>query len=733
MMIFQTGSAIEPDPGRENEEKSPLEVADARLLLDAIKELNISKRNIGLYPRDHPQTKESLEKAFRFLQKLFESKGSITLAAAKDTLMIDNAVLDKKNPALKEFALSLYSKGIASVTLNTMLTIEELFGFHELITGKDIPMGPALLEVAEQKGLRNIKLLPLNLSKLKFVEGITRKEGADNSFWNDYISALLDGRLTDDDIDDITTAVSPEGMAAFINKGMAEDNTEKACEAVTNSYLGRKGSQDQRAVLFGKFLSMVDNLTPELKQQFLDKSFTLPAMHPHEVERLLGELTFDDIEKMIKVFDEHASLLPDGLKNLVDRLESTKTAIFAEIRGGESSYVDDIEVGKIMATSLEKDHSGMFLDKGYREELKHMTEGARARGNKMTREFEEACRGETLDRTVSEIVFELLNIKSNSREEYQKLLSNLADMANGFIETGRFSEISEIYKTVYSQSLTVKFRKEAAEMINGFFGSQIFLFRLIDAFKVWRRHNKDGIIGLSSLLKNHVIPPFLDALSEEKDLSARRFFLDMLCQMGEDVAPEAVKRIDDERWYVTRNMIYLVRECNGSKFIKRIRQFTKHQEERVVMEAVKTLLQFGTPDSASYVRFYVRSTTPRLREQAIRLAGIYKVKEAAPDLIALLEEKDLFGTKSIYKGSAVNALGEIGDPSALKVFRKIYDSNALVNKPELEKLKIEIFKSLHNYPFQEIKPLVENGLKSRIGDIRAICEKLLKSSGRGHD
>jgi len=732
-MIFPMVSAIEPDTGMENEEKSPLDITDAKLLLDAIKELNISRRNIGLYPRDHPQTKESMEKAFRFLQKLFESKGSITLAAAKDTLMIDYAVLDKKSPALKEFALSLHSKGIASVTFNTMLTIEELFGFHELISGKDILMGPALLELAEQKRLRNIKLLPMNLSKLKFVEGITRKEGADNSFWNDYISALLDGRLTDDDIDDITTTVSPEGMADFINKGMAGDNTEKACEAVTNSYLGRKGNQDQRPVLFGKFLSMVDNLTPELKQQFLGKSFTLPAMHPHEVERLLGELTFDDIEKMVKVFDEHASLLPDGLKNLVDRLKSTKTDIFAELRGGESSYVDDIEVGKIMSTSFKKDHSTMFMDKGYREELKLMMGGARVGDKKMTREFEKACKGEILDRTVSEIVFELLNIESNSREEYQKLLSNLADMANGFIETGRFSEIEEIYKTVYSQSLTVKFRKEAAEMINGFFGSQIFLSRLIDAFKVWRRLSKDGIIELSLLLKNHVIPPFLDALSEEKDLSARRFFLDMLCQMGGDVAPEAVKRIDDDRWYVTRNMIYLVRECKGTEFIKRIRQFTKHQEERVVMEAVKTLLQFGTTDSASYVRFYVRNRAPRLREQAIRLAGIYKVKEAVPDLIALLEEKDLFGTKSIYKGSAVNALGEIGDPSVLKVFRKIYKSNALINRTELEKLKIEIFRSLHNYPFQEIKPLLEDGLKSRIGDIRVISDKLLKSSGVGDD
>jgi hypothetical protein len=93
----------------EKQEKSAIDVADVRLLCDAIKELNISKRRVGLYPGDHPVTKESIGKAFLFLHNLFASKGNITLGIARDTLMINNTVLDKKNPALKEFALSFFT------------------------------------------------------------------------------------------------------------------------------------------------------------------------------------------------------------------------------------------------------------------------------------------------------------------------------------------------------------------------------------------------------------------------------------------------------------------------------------------------------------------------------------------------------------------------------------------------------------------------------------------------
>ncbi|HXX54006.1 MAG TPA: hypothetical protein VEI28_05490, partial [Thermodesulfovibrionales bacterium] len=153
----------------EKPERSQNPAVDARLLSDAIKELNISKRNVALYSRDHPLTKESIGKAFGFLQKLFGSKGNIALGIAKDTIMLDGAVMDKKNPALKEFAMSLHSKGIAAITLCTSLTIEELCIFHELMTEKDTPVGSALLELAEKKGLKDIQFSPLDLSQLKFV------------------------------------------------------------------------------------------------------------------------------------------------------------------------------------------------------------------------------------------------------------------------------------------------------------------------------------------------------------------------------------------------------------------------------------------------------------------------------------------------------------------------------------------------------------------------------------
>lgn len=710
-------------------EAAPLDTPDIRFLLDAIKEMNISRRNVGLYPRNHPQTKESAARALRLLQKLFEARGDVTLGIAKDEVVIEEAAVDKKSPVLREFALSLHSRGITSITLEAGLTSEDLFTFNELTTERDSLVGTALVEYAEKRGLGHIRLSPLDLSKIRFVQGILRKDDAGETFWNDYIASLQEDTLTGEDTDAIISSVTLREMAEFINRNVMNNSSDEAVDAVISSYMGKKISEERRPVLFGKFLAMVEYLAPELRQRFLLRALAFPFLDMNDVSKLLRDIGFDDMQKVMKIFEEQAALLPDRVKGLIQKLMSSTADVFFQVQGGAIVYADDMEVDESAAWQFKKDQGRRPLDEAYRQELKTMLEGPQAQKSGMLDRIEASCSGEALDRSISQIVFELLGRESNSPEEYRQLLSNLGGLVNSFVETGRFSEVSEIYNRIIAQSLSGPFREDASKMLKGFFGSEIFLSRLLDAFRLWGKHNREGVLALAVLLKAQVIPPLLDAVSDEADAASAKFLLDLLCRIGEDVVPEAAKRLDDKRLPVVRSMIYLIRECGGSSYVKRMRQFMKHPDEKVVMEALKTLLHFKTPDSISYIRFYLQGKDQELREQATRLAAIYRVKEAVPFMIEILEGKDMFGTKSIYKLSLIQALGEIGDAGVIKTFQKIYLSHAFLNRAELEKLKIEIFKSLHNYAFADIKPLLELGMKSDIRDIKMISEKLLRTRG----
>ena len=89
---------------------------DTLLLSEAVIELNISRKNVGIYPPGHVQITRSIDRAFEILQSLFEVRPEMTLGVAKDTLLVGHDYLDQKNPVYRDFALSLNQQGIAAVT-----------------------------------------------------------------------------------------------------------------------------------------------------------------------------------------------------------------------------------------------------------------------------------------------------------------------------------------------------------------------------------------------------------------------------------------------------------------------------------------------------------------------------------------------------------------------------------------------------------------------------------------
>ncbi len=708
----------------EKQEKLPI---DARLLSDAIIELNISRRSVGLYPPEHPIVKESIGKAFELLKRLFDLRSSITLGIAKDTLVIDEYVLDRKNPVFREFALSLHSKGIAAVTFYSGLESEELVCLHEVITMHHAPAGKTLVELAEGKGLKHIRLSPLDLHSFGFVEGGIKQGASETRLWDDYIYGLLEGRLADNDAEGVVLAVPPEQAAFIINSSISEDASEETYDRVIAAYLKRKGEHELSKGIFNRFISFVENLRPELKAQFLNRAFSQPPSEMAYIEKMLAELTEEDLRRLFEVFKDRSSIIPESLKNLIDKLALAKGVgkDFFDMVGGEMILVDDIEMDRNMIRLLEEDHFRVFVNKQYERELGMMLERPEAEG-RISEISRIDCSEGVIDRTFSEVLIEILESDLINTEDCLRLLTRLSELADSFLETGRFQELCDIFNALYSHWLAGKFKTEALNMIEYFFRSEQFIKKLVDALKLWGRYDREGAIRLARVLKLSLINPLLDALSEESDSTARKFLLSLLSTLGSDVVPEAIKRLNDERWYVLRNMLCLIRQCGGKRSLEQVRKLARDKNKKVCMEAVKTLLHFGTPDALSYLRLYLENRDPEFRQQAIKLAGTYRVKAAVPHLIELLNKNDFLGTETYYKISVVKALAEIGDPRAIAPLERLYRSKRLFYRDALEGLKVEIFRNLHCYPPDAIGQMLELGLNSRNEEIRDISARLSK-------
>jgi len=159
-----------------------------------------------------------------------------------------------------------------------------------------------------------------------------------------------------------------------------------------------------------------------------------------------------------------------------------------------------------------------------------------------------------------------------------------------------------------------------------------------------------------------------------------------------------------------------------------VRDFLEHEAPLVRLEALRTLLSFQDPEADACLVKFLRSNVSQLQKGAVRLSGAYRIKYAVPYLQRMLQEQELPGKRSTLKKGIVRALGRIGDSRSVGHLLRLCRSTSGLHKNEFDKLKVEIFKTLHNYPATTIGPLIDFGMQSGNKEIVAISKKLAKPS-----
>src|ERR1700690_1992365 len=119
-----------------------------------------------------------------------------------------------------------------------------------------------------------------------------------------------------------------------------------------------------------------------------------------------------------------------------------------------------------------------------------MLKGPRKKLLRPAASIEQDCGKNVIDKKYSDLVIEVLAPDITTRQDYLVLLTKISEIVNDFVDTGRFLEISDIYNPVYSHTLTGRFRKEAASMLDYYFHSKPFIDTFIESLKIWGRHNR---------------------------------------------------------------------------------------------------------------------------------------------------------------------------------------------------------------------------------------------------
>lgn len=552
------------------------------------------------------------------------------------------------------------------------------------------------------------------------------RKASELDHYADSVEALLESNISEDQ-HDVILSIPPHEMAHLLNTMLFGPPGADVVDRVIRAYFGEtEGMREEDAV--ERCRIFLAKLKTFLQPSFLSRCaplFNTYTLLPDQAE-ILSELS-QGIYK------------PSGTENDSDMPPEQPVSVPCRtIEGSDFSFdfvyfgkavLHDIEISKETASLFNEEHIAHFSsNKNVLDAVSTSVPNA-----SVDEEFQASIIAECTDEAINEasfdVLLELLESDLPVDDAYQKLEGRLAGFVELYLEKAEFEKVIDLFNSLKTQSLQGKRSEYASTMIRRIFSSDKINTKIVYAIRQHGRKHRDIAFKLTSALRSFIIPRLLDALSEESDASTRRFIMSLLTSVRSEATDHIAKRLSDRSWYIVRNMLYLLKECRGWRYTSAVREFLEHEEPLVRLEALRTLLAFQDPEADRYMKKFLFSKVFQLQKGAVRLTGAYRLKYAVPHLVRLLQEKDGRGKKLYFKRMIVRALGRIGDSRAIRHLLNICMSTSGLRKSEFDKLKTEIFKTLHNYPAAVIVPLIDFGMHSTNEEIASISKKLMKRYG----
>jgi hypothetical protein len=184
--------------------------------------------------------------------------------------------------------------------------------------------------------------------------------------------------------------------------------------------------------------------------------------------------------------------------------------------------------------------------------------------------------------------------------------------------------------------------------------------------------------------------PLLDELASARSRTVRRALLERLARMGPAIAPEVLARLDDQRWYVVRNLLALLEEWPEHPADFSAMPYAIHPDPRVRRQALK--LQLRLPAEREQA---IAAALADRDEQVVGWGLLALQGELSSSILPLVEAHARPAASPDLRPLALKALGRSRDPSVLPILLEAAQAGwSLLRRPKLPPKSRELLAAL---------------------------------------
>ena len=722
-------------------------------MLELVRALAIAWKNLAAYPLGHPALVASLALAHQRLQDLFAASGPVTFGIASDGLVAAQEKLTSSHA--RELARALYLREVALLRLEPGLQPAELESLLRAMSasGTRGELRP-LAEELTASGVTHVRVESVDFSQVRLTDE-TRSGPAPRSLWDDLLRTILSGQVLSSEgrrLVESGEAANALGIASVLEEVLAGAGTSRGTGATgtegaeatspapatgeaQRARLGARvaqaagrafqGSSAERVLAANQVAELVRALPADLREMLIATALKTLASDETAAEALAtlaGGLTPDTVLQALQRIKNEAPLSSHAL-----RLMHALSAAAPSPRLRQVQPPDPALLAELSVLFREDD-----IDRYNPEEHQSLLEATAIEVPVLVTAQEipelgdrlETITDDALAERMAQTSLELL-VRFAGQDGTETLLARIDALFRSLLASGRLERaatLAEELRRISAESAARPALRGQVDETLARMATSESVAAMLDAFTRGGATSGAVVRRLLDALGHAGAQGFLLALAGEKDKSRRRRILDLLVSLGPAIAPPAMALLEDERWYVVRNMIVLLQRVGDRSALASIRRAADHHDLRVRLEAIKWLLAYDPEVPRDLLEKAINDPDLKLAEAAIVLAGSYGIKEAADPLLAVVNGYDLLGKRRTLRIKALKALGDLGDPAVLPRLDRYFRS------PMLTMVSVEerraAFRSLPLYPPEARRPYVERGLRARDPEIRRLCERL---------
>lgn len=679
------------------------------LVKNFINALIMVQNNLRLYISGNRAIDLSTERLLACLEPLFGEEGELTIYVGRHALIYEDQFIDRSSSLFEAFANRLFHHGIAAFTFNRGVTVAQIHGFLGLIGQKPATTWEqggidALMQLQGISHITVREMSELDFSKDEELE----EEGGDDQLqgsplWERFALSIVHGlHVGGEGLEG--EAISPKLLAMAANSlllnsdGVKDEQLARDLSRFLLS-LKREKVRIYRTAALNSLVEFVSSLDPHVRSLFFRNVFNL-NVEADLSERMLRGMSDQVILDALKNASMEKGYAPPVVLQLLGRLAEER-GLVAHAPGmpaGEAAANDER-----IAELFRADDFAKYVPETYQDALLAIIKNSTlptAITDNLTK-LKKTLEQQAVESHVSEIFVQMLK-RPIDAQDLLLIKGNLRETINIYLALHDYAKIKELMTICRSEHLWGELSSELYDYLS----SESFSTPLLNDLGRIERERDGAGMALILEIGTPLISPLLDKLSTENNRAIRRLYLNVLGRLGKECVPQALSRLSDSRWYVVRNMLYLLREFGDPSILPQVRPCVKHVHPKVSQEAMKTCLFFRDREAVPHLLKMLESGNEAEVLTAVSYAAFSAEASIVARLVEMLHEGNVMYFKAELKKAIVRSLGAAAPKRAISVFAELLHSSNLFHAKQLEGVKLEVIAALEKIPGEESKRLL---------------------------